>query len=423
MSATVGSRSADVVVVGAGLAGLRCADVLVAAGRDVVVVEAADRVGGRVATDEVDGFLLDHGFQVLLTGYPEAQAAFDYDALDLRAFAPGVGVGVRGRFHVLADPLQDPVAGIGAALSPVTSMADKLRLLRLRVSLQAADGQDLAEGPNRTTLERLRADGFGDRAIERFFRPFLAGVFFDPDLTTSERMFALIMRSFFNGDVAVPNGGMAAMPAQLADRVGRERVLLGQRVARVAAGEVDVLDGDRLVADHVVVAVEGPEAGRLLGVDAVDAPPGRGTATAYYAAPDSPVADPLLLLDGERSGPVNNVAVMSDVAPGYASDGRALVSCSVVGVPEVDDGALDRGVRAHLRGWFGGQVDRWERLPTYRIPYAQPRQDPGDLPTLRRDVRVADGLWVCGDHRDTASIQGALVSGRRTAEAILAARR
>jgi len=411
------------VIVGAGLAGLACAVRLHAAGHQVTVLEAADAVGGRVRTDEVDGLLLDRGFQVLLTGYPAARAQLDYDALDLRRFAPGVLVRTGGRFARLADPLQDPVNGLASAFSPVTTVADGLRLLRLRLEVTRAPGKRLATREQVHTAVRLADLGFSRRSVERFFRPFLAGVFFDPDLHTSSRMFDLVFRSFFAGDVAVPARGMQQMPEQLALRLPAGSVRLSTPVEQVdaPARSVTTAGGERLGADHVVVATDGPTAQGLLGADRVEVPPGRGTVTLYYASDRTPVDGPLLVLDADGDGPVNNVAVMSEVSPFYGRPGSALVSVSVVGLPEGGEADLDAAVRRQLRGWYGTVVDTWELVRSYRIPWAQPRQDPQDLPTLARPVALGDGLWVCGDHRDTASIQGALVSGRRTGEAIAAA--
>ncbi len=411
----------DVVVVGAGLAGLTCAVRLHEAGRSVLVLEAGDAVGGRVRTDEVDGFLLDRGFQVLLTGYPAAQRWFAYDDLDLRAFSPGVLIRHRGRFRRLADPLQDPVAGARSAFAPVATLPDGLRLLAWRRSVLSPPGPQVAAREQVPTHERLRARGFSSTITASFFRPFLAGTFFDPGMATSSRVTELVFRSFFRGQVAVPARGMQRLPEQLAARLPQDRVQLHTRVESVADGQVTTADGGRVTAGHVVVATEGPVAAQLLGDRLTDGPsPGRGTVTLYYVAPRSPVGAPDLVLDADGGGPVNNVAVMSDVAPRYAPAGRSLISVSVVGLPDQTESELERAVRGQLAGWYGGQVHAWEHLASYRIPYAQPRQDVTDLPTLARDVQVGVRTWVCGDHRDTASIQGALVSGRRTAEAILA---
>jgi phytoene dehydrogenase-like protein len=413
------SERPDVVVVGAGLAGLACARRLVAAGRTVRVLEASDAVGGRVRTDVVDGFRLDRGFQVLLTSYPAAQAQLDLAGLDLRPFSPGVTVRAGGRFHTLADPLRDPLRALGGVLTPVATIPDELRLLRLRARVLRTPGHRLARSAQVPIRQRLVDEGFSPRIISSFFRPFLAGVFLDTDLTTSSRMFDLVFRSFFRGEVAVPAEGMQAMPEQLAAGLPAGSVEFGVEVADVAPGRATTTAGATVEADDVVVAVEGPAASRLLG-ERIEVAPGRGTVTLYYRAPESPVGEGMLFLDADGDGPVNNVAVMSDVSPTYAPPGESLVSVCVVGLPAVDDDALDVAVRTQLRGWYGTAVDTWGHLATYRIPFAQPRQDPEDLPTLARSVRLDDGLWVCGDHRDTASIQGALVSGRRTAVALLA---
>jgi phytoene dehydrogenase-like protein len=412
----------EVVVVGAGLAGLTCALRLQQAGRDVTVLEASDGVGGRIRTDVVDGFRLDRGFQVLLTGYPAAARWFDLEALDLRAFSPGVVVRRGGRFHRLVDPLRDPLRGLAAAASPVLTIADGLRLLAWRTRVTRTAGPALATAPQRPTQRLLDRRRFSDAVIESFFRPFLAGTFFDPEMTTSSRVTELVFRSFFRGEVAVPDLGMQRLPDQLAARLAPGTVRLGARAERVRPGEVDVAGGDTVRGEHVVVATEGPVAEQLLGVGTLGhVAPGRGTVTLWYRASRSPVGRPDLVLDADGSGPVNNLAVLSDVAPGYAPPGVSSIAASVVGVPDRSLGELDRAVRGQLTGWYGSEVADWQLLRTDVIPYAQPRQDVADLPTLARGVRVGPTTWVCGDHRDTGSIQGALVSGRRCADAVLAA--
>jgi phytoene dehydrogenase-like protein len=413
---------ADVAIVGAGLAGLTCAVRLAEAGRDVVVLEASDGVGGRVRTDLVDGFRLDRGFQVLLTGYPAARRWFDLDALDLRAFAPGVRIRHRGRFRRLADPFQAPLAGVAGAVSPVLTPLDGARLLAWRRSVASTPGPLVAERPQRPTSELLRRRGFSPSVTASFFRPFLGGTFFDPAMSTSSRVTELVFRSFFRGRVAVPALGMQQLPSQLAARLPSGTVRLGARVTDVGRGELAVADAEPVRATHVVVATEAPAAVRLLGDRFPGRPaPGRATTTLWYAADHSPLGAPDLVLDADGDGWVNNLAVMSDVAAPYAPAGAALVAVSVVGDPPIGDPTLDAQVRRQLTAWFGNEVAGWDLLRSDRIAYAQPRQDVLDLPTLARDVRVTDGLWVCGDHRDTGSIQGALVSGRRCADAILAA--
>jgi phytoene dehydrogenase-like protein len=409
---------ADVVVVGAGLAGLACARALHRAGRDVVVLEASDAVGGRVRTDEVDGFRLDRGFQVMLTGYPELRANVDLAALDPRSFSPGVTIRRGGRFHRLADPTREPASAPGALR--LATPLDGLRLLAWRRRLLRTPGPTLATAPQASTAELLAGRGFSSGLVAGFFRPFLSGTFFDPRLSTSSRLTELVFRSFLRGEVAVPAHGMQRLPEQVASALPADRVRTATPVEAVEPGVAHTADGP-LRADAVVVATEAPAAARLLAGRAEVRTTDRAATTVHYAADASPVGGPDLVLGADDDGPVTTVAVMSDVAPDYAPPGRHLVSVALTGVPDDDDETLDRRVRAQLRAWWGSPVDAWSPLRIDRIPYAQPRMDPADLPTLRRPVHVEPGLWVCGDHRDTASLQGAMVSGRRTAEELLAA--
>jgi len=406
-----------VLVVGAGLAGLACARRLAEAGTDCLVLEASDAVGGRVRTDEVEGFLLDRGFQVLLTAYPEARRVLDYGALDLRAFYPGALVYTGGRFHKLSDPWRHPFDAVGLLFSPLGSIADKARLAALRHHVRVGTWDDLAARPETTALEALRRAGLSRTVIDRFFRPFLGGVLAGRELTASSRMFESVFRAFAHGDVCLPSRGIGAIPAQLREGLATDAVRLGAAVERVEGGGVVLVGGERLAARSVVVATEAPAAARLAGLAAV--PAGRGLTCVYFAAERAPHQEPILMLDGDGSGPANNVVVPSVVAPSYAPPGAALVSASVLGVPAQGDAALEAAVRAQLTRWFGPGVARWRHLRTYRIPFAQPEQAPPALTPWRRDVRIRRGLYVCGDHRDNASINGALESGRRAAEAVL----
>ena len=403
-------------MVGGGLAGLACARRLAEAGTDCLVLEASDAVGGRVRTDEVEGFRLDRGFQVLLTAYPEARRVLDYAALDLKAFYPGALVHTGGRFHKLSDPWRHPFDAVGMLFSPLGSIADKARLAALRHHVSVGTWEDLASRPETTTLEALRRAGLSRTVIDRFFRPFLGGVLAGRDLTASSRMFEFVFRAFAHGDVCLPARGIGAIPAQLRAGLAADAVRLGAAVERLAEGGVVLAGGERLAARSVVVATEAPAARQLAGLASV--PAGRGLTCVYFAADRPPHAEPILMLDGDGAGPVNNVAVPSVVAPGYAPAGAALVSASVLGIPLLDDAGLETAVRTQLARWFGARVARWRHLRTYRIPFAQPEQAPPALTPWRRDVRIRPGVYVCGDHRDNASINGALESGRRAADAV-----
>lgn len=403
----------DVVVVGAGLAGLRCAQVLADAGRDVVVLEAADAVGGRIRTERVDGFLLDRGFQLLNPAYPAVQRWVDVDALGLQPFGAGVAARTESGLRVLGHPVREPrllpqtlraVAGRPAEVAALARWAAPLlRPRRGRLSDTLGRRPDV---DRRTALDDAGVDGLLRRVVDRFF----AGVLLEDDGTTADRFALLLTWMFVRGVPALPRAGMQALPEQLAATLG-DRVRLGQRVRRAGATTVETDDGT-WTAGTVVVATGAAAAADLAGVPSVAT---KGVVTTWWSAADAPATD-LLHVDARRSaaGPLVNAAVVSRAAPSYAPAGRHLVQASALLRPgRVPDEA---SMRRHAGDLLGTDPARWEVLARHEVPDALPVQ-----PAPYSEVRpvVVDGLVVCGDHRDTGSIQGALVSGQRAADAVL----
>src|SRR6266511_1098012 len=385
-----------IYVVGAGLAGLSCARHLADHGVNATVLEAADGVGGRVRTDVVDGFLLDRGFQTLLTAAPEARGLLDYRALELHPFEP---------------------AALTALLAPVGGTRDKLRLARLRRRALHEDLATMLARPEAPTSGALAWYGFSETMVERLFRPLFAGVLMDPRLETSSRMFELALRMLAVSRAAIPSRGMVAIPEQLAATLPAG-VHLRRAATRVERGKLTLAGGELLRPGAVVVATDGPSASWLLG-EQVLPPPGSMPATCvYFATEHPPLDEPILIVNGEGSGPVSHCCVPSAVSPTYAPSGRHLVSVSVLGKVEPGE-ALERAVVGQLADWFGSGVLGWDLLATYRIEHAQPAQPVGALDPPERPVRLEPGLYLCGDHRDNASINGALASGRRAAAAVL----
>jgi DNA-binding MarR family transcriptional regulator len=379
-------------------------------------LDRSDAPGGRVRTDVVDGFVLDRGFQVLLTAYPEARRLLDYERLRLRPFTSGALIRRGGRFARVADPFRHPFQALESLRGAPGTLLDKLRVARLRTRLARVSPHEVLTAPQATTAEALRREGFSPEFVDAFFRPFLGGVFLDPSLETSSRLFAFVFKLFAEGEAALPAAGMQEIPRQLAEALPETVFRFGATVESAGPGKVVLAGGERLTAAAVVVAADGPEAARLTG--AVEAPAARAVTNVHYTAERTPVGEPILVLNGDGRGPVNDLCVPSDVAPSYAPPGASLVSATVLGVPPLSDAALDRAVRDQLRDWFGTQVDAWRLLRVHRIPFALPAQPPAALVTAERPVRLQGDLFVCGDHRDTASLQGAMISGRRAAAAV-----
>jgi phytoene dehydrogenase-like protein len=429
----------EVVVIGAGLAGLAAAHHLTAAGRTVTVLEASDGVGGRVRSDHVDGYILDRGYQVLLCGYPELTTVLDLAALDLRAFDPGAVVRTDGRWAVVSDPLRRPGDILRTLRAPVGSLPTKVRIAALALLARTWPADGPAPGPDQPTGEWLRQVGLSGPMTDRLLRPLFAGILLDPGLTASSRQARFVLRTLATGKVAVPARGMGEISDQLAATLPPGTIQLGRRVESVGPGSIGhgsvghgsdghgsdghsvvrLADGSTVGASSVVVATDGPTAATLVDGGGVRDPGSQGVGCLWYSAAEPPDATGAIVLDGDGTGPVNNLAVMSNVSPAYAPPGRALIAAAFFDLT-ASDADIDAAARRQLTAWWGRAVAGWELLRIDRIVHAQPRQPPGTFLHGRAPLRLGNGIYVCGDHLQDASIQGALLSGRRVAEVIVA---
>jgi phytoene dehydrogenase-like protein len=422
-----GKSGLRVIVVGAGLAGLACASDLVAAGAAVRVLEAGDAVGGRMRTDRQAGFLLDRGFQVFNTSYPQVRRRVDLRALQLRPFTPGVLLHTaQGRVQ-FTDPTREPRQSRDFLAGRLARPRDMAALSALAARDMFEPASRIRHRRDRTTLAALRRSGISADLTERLFRPFLSGVFLEDELETSSRFFHLVWRSMLRGTLCLPRQGIQAVPEQLAAALPSGTVRLETPVAELTADGVLLADGSERGADAVVVATAAAAAGGLL--PGLHVPATRTVTTLYHAAPTAPLTEPTLLVDSQRQ--VLNTSVLTQVTPGYAGDGRALISTSVLGTgasvlnaaaaPEARAaaGGLEAGVRERLATLYQASTGDWEHLATYTVEGALPAM-PAPWPLIR-GCRVVQGRYVCGDHRATGSVQGALASGTRAAREILTA--
>lgn len=411
----------DVVVIGAGLAGLRCAGLLSAHGLDVVVLEAADAVGGRQRTDIVDGFRLDRGFQVLNPAYPALRRSVDLDALALGSFPVGVRVRTTDGTAELRHPLRHPLSIVSSLRSGLVSGPDAVALARWAAPALMRPLSRLAE--NDVTLrEGWDAAGLRGPLRTAVLEPFLAGVLAENRGETSNAFARLLVRYFALGRPGLPAQGIAAVPEQLAThaRTAGADIRLGTAVARVSARDesmrVEPADGDPVRAARVVVAV-GPDA--VADLTGLPEPGTNGLQTWWFDAAEPPTTSALLAVDGRGRGrgPVVNTVVMTHTVPSYAPAGRHLIAATCL-LSRDSAPAGESEVRRHLSEIWGADVGAWQLIRRDDIVDALPAQ----TAPLRaaRSPRHADRLYVAGDHRDTASIQGALASGERAARAILA---
>ena len=409
-----------VLIVGAGMAGLSCAVHLHKAGVPVCILEADPCVGGRVRTDLVDGFLLDRGFQVYLDAYPETGALLDMKALDLRPFKSGALVYRNGKLHRLMDVFRHPGSLWASIKAPVGGMVDKLRVGLLRTKLQISSLDAIAARVDQSTEAYLKGCGFSEGMIDSFFRAFYGGIFLERELRTSSRMFEFTFKMFSQGRATLPSKGMGAIPQQLAAQLPSGSIRLNAQAKGIEPEAVVLESGERISGSAVVVATDASTVRKLLPDLSLAEPNWRSVTTLYFAAEESPIGEAIICLNGSgAAGQVNSVSALSDVVPGYAPSGKTLLSVVVLGLPEVK--SLEASVREELVGWFGPTVNEWQHLRTDRIQRALPEQLPGANPDAHsKRVRKHQGISICGDHLSTASIEGAVISGKQAAESILA---
>ncbi len=407
----VSKSGPEFVVIGAGLAGLAAAGTLHRAGREVLVLEQSDAVGGRVRTDRQGGFLLDRGFQVLLTAYPELDRHLDLCALNLRPFLRGANVWDGDSFVELADPRSSFRGAFNGLRTSVLTHADRIRLLSLALRLRRSRAglfDSAADQPMQQFLTEMK---FSTRSIDAIWEPLFSGIQLTSSLEGSARLACLILRCLILGPAAVPAAGMQAIPEQMASNLPSGSMRLGAEVVGLDGTEVSLSSGEVIEAGKVLLATDKTAAVRLLG-GASDG--SRSQWHAYFRSSEPPNESKAIHLLPATQGPCRNVAIMSNVAAEYAPQDETLI---VAAGPTSGREAPVSSARAQLVETFGAASGEWELLTAGVVVEAQPLFVPG-MKFIRQ--RTTKGVFaVAGDHSTTPSIQGALVSGRVGAESLL----
>lgn len=418
-----------ILVVGSGLAGLTCAKALIEAGHDVRILEASDRIGGRVRTDaSADGFLLDRGFQVLSTAYPAVQRHLDLKALRLRPIASRVILIHDGKWRQIGARFSIP--GLGFS-NPLMTFGDRVRmgLLRRYARHRSLDtifhgklrGLKTGDSSIRDELSRrhFTEDGF----ITNIARPLFGGIFYDRELETSARMMLFAVKMLASGKMAIPEGGMGEIAAQLAAKLPANALRMETRVEGIVEADdravgVTLTGGEEMQSEAVVLATDLPNAARLTGGD--EKIEGRSCVCVYFASTQSLYNGPRLLLNANPDAFVSHAIQLTNVSAAYGPKGQHLLSVTVLGDPDMSDEEVSKRCREEMAPWFPDKdLATLRQVGFFRIRFSQFKQTPGIFATLPSNTLPTKGLFLAGEYTESSNIQGAITSGEKTARAVL----
>lgn len=404
-----------IYIIGAGVSGLVAAIELEKSGFSPIILEGSDSIGGRVKTDEVDGFRFDHGFQVLLTAYPEAKRYLDYQALNLKFFDPGAIIFDEKESFLITDPLRNPLKIWGMAFSKVGTLLDKVKMFNLTQGLKKKSIEEIFAAPSKPTLQYLKDFGFSDQIISYFFKPFFRGIFLEPHLNTSSRMFEFVFKMFSIGHAAVPAKGMGEIPKMLRQQLSRTQFYFNKKVKAVRQGFIELENGEELLADRIIIATQADQVmEQLKGQFAKP----KFVTNCYFTTQKSFMARPMIGLIPGEGRLINNIVYMNDVSEEYAPKDRSLLSVSILS-HSLSEKELIKAVQNELERISGIKGSYFKYLKTYEIPYALPSLEDMKYEIAFTETKITDHVFLAGDYLLNGSINAAMTSGRLAAEAVL----
>ncbi len=404
-----------IVIVGGGVSGLVAAIHCEQAGYAPVIIEAEDRAGGRIKTDQKDGFLLDHGFQVMLTAYQETRRYLDYDALKLKTFAPGAIIFDKDRSYTISDPLREPSQVFKMLQSPVGTLKDKYLIWKLTNRLKGQKEDMLFLHQDESTLDFLRGFGFSEQIIQHFFNPFFGGIFLENDLRTKAGMFKFVFKKFSEGMAAIPSEGIEAIPKQLKAQLKKTAFHFNTRAKAVDGKQLLLVNGKKLDFDKLIVTIDPSKLLRNLQGQALEY---EGTTTLYYSSENSLLNDKHIALVTDPEHIINNFCVLTDIAPSYSKSGDSLISVTVKDHTEGMGEKLQMAVAMALKRLTGTAAEI-SLVARYDIPYALPINDEMRFDLQFTEFTLTNDIYLAGDYLLNASLDAAMRSGRNAATAAI----
>ncbi|WP_028282141.1 FAD-dependent oxidoreductase [Olleya marilimosa] len=400
-------------IVGAGISGLIAATVLEKNGLSPVIIETTDSIGGRVKTDIVDGYQLDHGFQVLLTAYPAAQKYLNLEALQLQSFIPGASIFKNGKQQIIGDPLRDKSLLLSTVFARVGTLSDKFKILKLNNKLKKKSLSEIFSTQEQTTKSYLMAFGFSNSIIDNFFNPFFSGIFLENKLETSSRMFEFVYKMFGEGQAALPKGGMQAIPKQLSNNLKRTTFKFNTKVASVNDSEIILVDGQKIKSDFTIIATE-PR--KLVNTVNKKVTEWQSCDTLYFETENRVINKPLIGLIPEKDAVINNIFYHTSLDSDLKGN-KELLSVTVVDNQNLPSDKLIQRVQTELKQYCG--INTSKLIKHYNIPMSLPKLKELKYNALPSQTRLTDTIFLAGDLQLNGSLNAAMIAGEKAALGVL----
>ncbi len=401
----------DIIIIGAGVSGLTCAKILSDNNKKYLLLESQSDVGGRMSTDLVGDHQLDRGFQVFIKGYPLYDAVTNVKQLPLHSFSPGASIRINNRFYKVVDPFRNIIEGFKSIFTPIGSFIDKLKILKLRISLLLKKTDNTKN--NISTYNYLKQNGFSDEMINNFFIPFFGSVLLDQDLSTVKSTFETIYKAMSSDDICLLENGIADFPKSIYNQLPKDQFSFNTEVISIEDHRVSFADGSSTTSKSIVLATDATTASNLTQL--FEAPQYCGTTCLYFATSKKLIKEPMIITNA-GGGLINTICCLTNINPSYSSQNLISVNVNQILYNTSQEEIVD-AINLELISWFPGISFDFIRL--YEIPNALPKHTPSVFDRMKQIPQGENGVYFCGDYLYGASVNDAIKSGLVIAETLL----